>query len=173
MHHHLFQSCYDFFSPGNFAQPHIAKKKRMQRGRWILGAVLRPANSSQKLNYFQFFDFSNHLNTGQPKSGFICLPDFLVFIFWTMFRCVNDVKYPQIHKFVKLCGIFYKSTQTNHSNTRQNSRVFRCHSNSGPLCYGKDLRVLISTFSNLDRITVSKISLYNTDLFLKLHGFIY
>ena len=38
--------------------------------------------------------------------------------------------------------------------------------------YGKDLRVLISTFPNLDRITVSKIILYITDLFLQLNGFI-
>ena len=33
----------------------------------------------------------------------------------------------------------------------------------GEITYGKDLCVLISTFSTFDRITASKISFYNTD----------
>ena len=38
--------------------------------------------------------------------------------------------------------------------------------------YGKDLWEFMSTFSNIKRITVSMISLYNPDLFLQLQSYI-
>ena len=56
------------------------------------------------------------------------------------------------------------------------SEIPEANTNNIPLTnlsiYGNDLWVLIYTFSNLDRITVSFDKLNNTDLILQLHGYI-
>ena len=64
-------------------------------------------------------------------------------------------------------SLFERSECVNGINSRIKMKDFKIKICNCCEKYIKLLLLLISTFSNLERITVSKISLYNTDLFLQ------